>query len=480
MTDTYSAESTPAPTSAPASAPTPAPASEPSRSPHAPENAKPGYGKVSDGAVDKAVKSIKANRAARAAEAESRMPKVSREEAEVAENELYQRLQLRDHEQVKHAKRTRWEALEAKANSPEGMNRFEAREKQRIEAEHAALVRAEAEQEWASIVAENRQESQRAQAEWETTPLPQRVQALHAHIREQLDDLGVRTDEDLARLAEIDPERHAALEARMQQYQEHKAELEATQQRQPDPARLQQLDRKWSEWRTQRKAWVANNASQVKATAERLFPELKGLSAEQKAAALAQMPPERRAQLDRLQQAWFAIDGIDRETDQHVQAYHNQRTGAAQQHAQTQRQQWGEQQDAQAIARAAPTIPEAHHAHPQHKALQRACAAALEDAGFSAAEIKKHWEQTGLFRDARSQVIIAQAGKLRLLQRQFAEAREQAKRKPAPKIQAPGNRSGAFHYGDVERYDRELTNAKTTLAQVRAAAKLTKAKRARH
>src|SRR5262249_35203798 len=194
-------------------------------------------------------------------------------------------------------------------------------------------------------------------------------------------------------------------------------------------------------------------------------------AARDKHSAVAALPPQRAARLQQLLAHERALESQWNGVQQGKLNYARERSGAASQMREAQFAHWAAGQDQQVEAR----VPELKG--PNAQEFLQAAKSVFHDAGLNDQEIKNAL-RTPAFRSAPAQLVVCAAARAKLAQQRVAEMRAAAKRKPAPKVQRPGNGSARIGLAG-----HELSNLSAQLdaasgpAAIRAAARLRAAKR---
>jgi hypothetical protein len=200
------------------------------------------------------------------------------------------------------------------------------------------------------------------------------------------------------------------------------------------------------------------------------------------AAALAETQQRNPARFAQIQQAATKvaqnIDGWMKAGAAATEARERQEAEIVQRQQAATRVAW-ENYKAQHDELAQQRIPELQDAQKKF-AMQAETKAMLKDRGFDDREVAAAWNgHTGVsLRDYRVQSVIADATRWRMAQ---ARAKDIAsKRAPVPPVMRPGTYrpAGADSEADIGRLERALSGARGERAALRAATKLTQARRA--
>ena len=246
-------------------------------------------------------------------------------------------------------------------------------------------------------------------------------------------------------------ERAAVEEAQQRQQSEQHQQRQAAEQTQ---RAWQDYDAKFAQWSAQLRGSLAQQYQSLAERGRALFPELARAPGAEKLAALAAMPPERRAQFDQLDAQIRNVESRVAQVQHHEKVYHDQRSGRAAQEKSTQWKRYAEHHDK--LAREA--IPELRADHPDRpKTTEGGCGGA-ERGGILRRRNSEAVELANLARRARAKDRGGRSkGEIGPVKGE--QLRAEQKRKPPPKIQPPGN----YH----SRVSRDMKFAHGALTQAR-------------
>src|SRR5262249_35327405 len=211
-------------------------------------------------------------------------------------------------------------------------------------------------------------------------------------------------------------------------------------------------------------AGLRYNYLRLKGQTTQEFPDVvQAIRAARGDVAIARLNAQRAARWQQLEGVHSHLENSWAGTQQAKHHFMAERSGAAQAARQQQYARWAAGEDARVVA------DEPMLRGPDAEKLQHAEVDVLRESGLSDAEISNIRYNPPLGSAAAQKVMLA-AAKQRLAARGLAEARAEAKRKPAPRVLRPGNGTRSSPAGhELATLSAELDKASGPAA-IRAAA----------